>query len=135
MNAGDVIVHNFTVMHGVAPLEKGERYSLALFYDMDNPIIDDMKPTSFPVEFYHEIQDVKIKLVYVERASNGEIVIEEVMIDEFHPFVRFAFDTYEGHTFQAVVDETNEVLAEFVASEKQRIYSVVKDAKIPHSEL
>ena len=42
MQAGDVLIHNFTVWHGVAPLEKGERFSFVLFYDMDNPILDDL---------------------------------------------------------------------------------------------
>ena len=152
MKAGDVLIHNFTVMHGVAPLEKGERYSIALFYDMDNPIIDDMKDemiptsfnadvtsfdadiTSFDVEFYHEIQDVKIKLMYVEWTVIGEM-IEEVMVDEFRPFERLSFDTYEGHTFRAVVEGTKEVLTEFVANKKQKSYLVVRDAVIQHHEL
>ena len=39
MSAGDVLIHNFTVWHAVAPIESGSRYSFVLFYDMDNPAI------------------------------------------------------------------------------------------------
>ena len=34
LQAGDVLVHNFTVWHAVAPIEVGTRYSFVLFYDM-----------------------------------------------------------------------------------------------------
>jgi len=40
LNQGDVVVHNYTVFHGVAPVKEGSRYSIAFFFDMDNPMIE-----------------------------------------------------------------------------------------------
>ena len=31
---GSAVVHDATVFHGVAPIQRGARYSLLLFYDM-----------------------------------------------------------------------------------------------------
>ena len=41
LKQGDVLIHNFTVWHAVAPIEQGTRYSLVLFFDTDNPMLDD----------------------------------------------------------------------------------------------
>ena len=71
---GDALIHNFTVWHAVAPLDVGTRYSFALFYDMDNPAIqDDFYKTNDPfhVAFYHEIEDLEIDLVFVEEIDEG----------------------------------------------------------------
>ena len=36
VNIGDVLIHNYSVWHGVAPLISGTRYAISFFYDMDN---------------------------------------------------------------------------------------------------
>lgn len=41
LETGDVIIYNFTLWHAIAPIEAGTRYSFVLFYDMDNPAIQD----------------------------------------------------------------------------------------------
>jgi len=41
LQAGDAIFYNYTVRHGVAPIESGVRYSMAFFFDMGNPAIQD----------------------------------------------------------------------------------------------
>lgn len=40
MQTGDALIHNFTVWHAVAPLTKGVRYSMVLFFEMDNPMLE-----------------------------------------------------------------------------------------------
>ncbi|KAL7549201.1 hypothetical protein ACHAWF_012470, partial [Thalassiosira exigua] len=45
LRAGDAIFYNYTVEHGVAPCESGTRYSMAFFYDMDNPAVKVCSPT------------------------------------------------------------------------------------------
>ncbi len=130
MQAGDVLIHNFTVWHGVAPLEKGERYSFVLFYDMDNPIIDDLDEGhtgEFIVEFYHEIEDEKIILAFVEELPNGTEMLD-TMVDPFPPFEPQSLDSFEGHKFRAIVEGTNEVLADFVVSREQRSHVITKPA-------
>lgn len=124
MQAGDVLIHNFTVWHGVAPLDKGERYSFVLFYDMDNPIIDDLdEGGEFIVEFYHEIEDDKIVLAFVEELANGTEILD-TMVDPFPPFEPQSLDSFEGHKFRAIVEGTNEVLADFVVSRDQRSFLI-----------
>lgn len=34
MKQGDLLLYNFSVYHGIAPIEEGTRYSLVFFYDM-----------------------------------------------------------------------------------------------------
>ena len=41
LDTGDALIHNYTVWHAVAPIGSGTRYSLVLFYDMDNPAVRD----------------------------------------------------------------------------------------------
>jgi len=137
MKAGDVLIHNFTVWHGVAPLEKGERYSFVLFYDMDNPILSDLDdPDEIFVEFYHEIEDVKVVLVYVEEQAQGKVTLD-TMIDPFVPFVAHQLGSFEGHKFRVMVKDTDEVLAEFVVrrDREQQRYEVLKKGNDSHDEL
>merc|ERR1711983_196410 len=37
LRTGDVVFYNYTVEHAVAPVVSGTRYSMAFFFDMDNP--------------------------------------------------------------------------------------------------
>ena len=43
LKQGDAIIYNYTVYHGIAPILSGTRYSLVLFYDMDNPAVEHEK--------------------------------------------------------------------------------------------
>jgi hypothetical protein len=137
MQAGDVLIHNYTVWHGVAPLEKGERYSFVLFYDMNNPHITDLNDANddeFEVEVYHEIVDVKVVLVYVEELAHGKEILDP-MLDPFPPFEAQVLGSFEGHRFRAIVEGTDEVLVEFVASREQKRYVVSKQETESHNEL
>jgi hypothetical protein len=136
MQAGDVLIHNYTVWHGVAPLEKGERYSFVLFYDMDNPSINDLDADidEFDVEFYHEIEDAIVVLVFVDELANGKEIVEP-MIDPFPPYEAQGLNSFEGHKFRAIIDGTNEVLAEFVVSSKLKRYVISKQEQDSHDEL
>jgi len=127
MNTGDVLIHNFTVWHGVAPLEVGTRYSFVLFYDMDNPAIqddfyDDQEDNGIIAVFYHEI-DLDIDLVWVgettqpqEEENNGYDSKSKVVMMEksMKPYKEYAVDTYEGHIFHAIISGTDVVLSKFV---------------------
>lgn len=44
LETGDVLIHNYTVWHAVAPLQTGTRYSMVLFFDMDNPVLERNSP-------------------------------------------------------------------------------------------
>jgi len=43
MATGDCLIHDYTVWHAVAPLERGVRYSMVLFFDLDNPALDQFR--------------------------------------------------------------------------------------------
>jgi len=136
MQAGDILIHNFTVWHGVAPLDKGERYSFVLFYDMDNPTIDDFEvdDNELRVHFYHEIEDAKVVLFYVEELAHGKEILDPMM-DSFPPFVAHSLGSFEGHKFRAIVEGTDEVLADFVVSSEQHRYVIPTPSTESQDEL
>lgn len=132
LGTGDVLVHNFTVWHAVAPLEKGTRYSFVIFYDMDNPAIQvDFEPPLL-VEFYHEIEDMDIDLVYVEDGDDGSETMQ-VVEEKMPPFQIAVQETYEGHKFRALISGEDTVLAEFVMRGGQKLYTINK--KLSEDEL
>jgi len=120
MNTGDVLIHNYTVWHAVAPIEVGTRYSFVLFYDMDNPAIqqtDFYDDDTIIAVFCHEIEDVEIDLVWAGNAAaeedDGDDESDVIMIEEkMKPFEDYALDTSEGEKFRALIGD--EVVAEFV---------------------
>ena len=62
LHTGDALIHNYTVWHGIAPLDTGTRYSLVLFFDMDNPMLqkellpsyDDEETTDNDEDYFNE---------------------------------------------------------------------------------
>ncbi|EJK46818.1 hypothetical protein THAOC_34497 [Thalassiosira oceanica] len=129
MHAGDVLVHNFTVWHAVAPIERGTRYSFVLFYDMDNPAIQgDFDENYVDATFYHEITSATIDLMYVEFLvdENGRRYQEksEVVEEDMQPFEEVNFGSYKGHVFRAVERDSKEVLAEFVIDHDVEFYEI-----------
>lgn len=144
LNVGDLVIYNYTVYHGVAPVEVGTRYSFVLFYDMDNPAIQGDfydKDDGLSVEFYHEITNVNISLVWVDVDSaaygdggggtGGGVVLdssyEDVIELYFHPFEPLVQYTYVGDIFRAVITNTSTILAEFVMTPDQTRYTVILD--------
>ena len=135
MQPGDILIHNWTVWHAVAPIEAGTRYSFVIFYDMDNPTI---QSDFFDAEYEHEhehdgiiatflteIENVKIDLMWVGENENGDEIID--MIEkEMVPYKEYTLDTYVGHEFVAVVSGTDVVVSKFVMRDEQEWYTIVK---------
>ena len=133
MQPGDILIHNWTVWHAVAPIEAGTRYSFVIFYDMDNPTI---QSDFFDAEYEHEhdgiiatflteIENVKIDLMWVGENENGDEIID--MIEkEMVPYKEYILDTYVGHEFVAVVSGTDVVVSKFVMRDEQEWYTIVK---------
>mmetsp|Transcript_20349 Transcript_20349/g.44215 ORF Transcript_20349/g.44215 Transcript_20349/m.44215 type:complete len:367 (-) Transcript_20349:164-1264(-) len=126
LQTGDVLIHNYSLWHAVAPIEAGTRYSFILFYDMDNPAIqndfDDI-PKEFPVAFYHEFDDIYIDLAFVEPRDKHLIVMEKGIA----PFQEFILNTYDGHLFRALISGTDTVVSEFVMRDHQYLYKIAND--------
>jgi hypothetical protein len=123
LGTGDLVIYNYTVYHGVAPVEAGTRYSFVLFYDMDNPAIQvDFDNDGFGVTFYHEIEDVDISLLWVDTRvkEHPTEVIEEKLL----PYTVYPLVSHDGHVFRAVISGTDTVVSEFVVSDTQALYTI-----------
>ena len=127
LGTGDILIHNFTVWHAVAPLEIGTRYSFVLFYDMDNPAIQVDFYKYITVNFYHEIEDLNIDLVWVEEDVGEGMETIHVMEENMPPFEFSSHETFDGHVFRAMVADEDTVLAEFVISMDQELYTITKN--------
>ena len=130
LGTGDLVIYNYTLYHGVAPVKGGTRYSFVLFYDMDNPAIqsdfDEIDEASedgaLAIDFYHEIEDPEISLVWVNTNEEGHptVVIEKML----PPFKKYDLLTYAGHVFRAVISGTDTVVSEIIISDKQSLYPI-----------
>ena len=135
LGAGDVLIHNFTVWHAVAPIEVGTRYSFVLFYDMDNPAVQVDFDGDISATFYHEIEDLEIDLVWVEGDEDEEgTETIHVMESKMPPFTEIYQGTYDGHVFRAMVSGSNTVLDEFVMK-SDRVYYTINKNKSTKDEL
>ena len=136
LGTGDLVVYNYTLYHGVAPVESGTRYSFVLFYDMDNPAIqvdfENEQSFAFGIAFYHEIEDADISLLWVDTTIKGHPtkVIEEKLL----PFEEYPLVSYDGHVFRAVISGTDTVVSEFVMRDTQALYTIKMEDTL-HAEL
>ncbi len=136
LGTGDLVIYNYTVHHGVAPVEAGTRYSFVLFYDMDNPAVqvdfEASDTNTIAVRFYHEIEHVEISLLFVDTDSRGHP--PDMIVEYMRPFKEYPQHTYVGHIFRAVILGTNTVVSEFVMSDNQSLYTIeMKES--PNTEL
>jgi len=139
LEGGDVLIHNFTVWHAVAPLEKGTRYSFVLFYDMDNPAIqddfklleggdeDEEEDGAFDIVFYHEITNVDIDLEFINIIEEEDRAESILMEEKMPPYKKMAMESYVGHVFRAYVSGTDELIQEFAVTEGRRLYTIEMD--------
>ena len=135
MGAGDILLHNHTVWHAVAPVKAGVRYSFVLFFDTDNPaalamqqeFVDDKIAASF----YHEIEDVSIDLVWV--GDEGDAGNEKILVRSMPPFHHVKIETWAGHKYCAKISGTDTIVSEFSMQAGIRKYTI--ERKLPNDEL
>lgn len=81
MQTGDALIHNFTVWHAVAPLTKGVRYSMVLFFDMpeqneeEDENTEDEDAEEFDIYVLHDIHECD--------PLTGQLVLIQDSIDIF----------------------------------------------------
>ena len=136
LGTGDLVIYNFTLYHGVAPVEAGTRYSFVLFFDMDNPAIqidfeDFEDDDAIDVSFYHDIEDVELSLVFVDTDVKGHPT--DVIETQMRPFIVYPVRTYVGHVFRALIRGTDTVVSEFVMNDNESEYIIMEES--PHTEL
>lgn len=140
LDGGDVLIHNFTVWHAVAPLKAGTRYSFVLFYDMDNPAIQEdfdheEDEDALPVEFHNGMPQ-HVDLAYVYETEEGEAGVD-VIEENIPPLETVGLHSYPGHMFQALIHGTETPVCEFVIREEQTTYTIARTeaAHTPREEL
>ncbi|KAL7477849.1 hypothetical protein ACHAW6_003642 [Cyclotella cf. meneghiniana] len=106
LRAGDAVFYNYTVCHGVAPVESGTRYSMAFFFNMDNPAVyDDL--LHFEIEFHNETPDVELDVILVFDAQRGENVWE-MLFENVLPDEKIVYNASQGDILQVLIAGTEQ---------------------------
>jgi hypothetical protein len=149
LETGDALIHNYTVWHAVAPIQTGIRYSLVLFFDMHNPLLDhngDFYDDYFLINMTikHEIQECDPttgKLVYIHDdidvfwVNDEDDESLEIVSEDLSPGTWHRLGSYPGHELRAVRSvregevvpppERRHVLASIVVEIDKEIYDFV----------
>ena len=124
------MLYNFTVYHGVAPVESGVRYAMSLFYDLDNPAVVENDNTSseydneeFEVQVESNITDLELDILLVYDAAKKR-ESWEVMFDRVSPGEVVSYSAYARDMLLAVVAGTEKVVSQFHVSADQLVYVI-----------
>jgi len=132
LQAGDAVFYNYTVEHAVAPVESGIRYSMAFFFDMDNPALrDDSGKKSLEVDLQSMIHDVELEIVLVHDALR-EKDVSRVLFDKVTPKVIFTYEAYVGDRLRALVAGTKEVVSEIEIRPYKSFYKIFHEPEDPN---
>lgn len=95
MTVGSTIIYNYTVHHGIAPLEEGTRYSLVFFYEMNNIYMTPKPMEGRPVAFRTDYQGEDVlDLYWIDRG--GKLVLQ---YEDLKQGKRYVVTTYQGEQF------------------------------------
>merc|ERR1712176_695862 len=126
LQAGDAVFYNYTVIHGVAPIESGTRYSMAFFFDMDNPAVrldedeeneeeeEVLMEEEFEVAIRNELTSLRLDILLVHDAD-GAREDKETMYPSVRPNEVVNYISLEGDLLQAVISGTDRVVSEIYA--------------------
>ena len=106
---GSVLIHNFTLYHAIAPIEKGTRYSLIFFYDMHHPVVEQFYPKEIDVIVKNDF-DFPVDLQFVdmnEVGRNLKLFMEDINTKEF------TFRARSAQRFEVTNAKTGEVVQVF----------------------
>jgi len=94
LKTGDAFLHNFSVYHAVAPIKKGIRYSLILFYDSDHEgALFDNEGGPFYSEDGEEEDDEEETYFYDEEDYNEEDWVDDD--EEWNEDEDYSYTDYE----------------------------------------
>jgi len=119
LETGDALIHNYTVWHAVAPIKSGIRYSMVLFFDMHNPLLnhdDDFYDNYLLIDIgiKHEIRECDPttgKLVYIHDDIDVFWVNDEdyddyesleIVRENLNPGTSYKLGSYPGHELRAL---------------------------------
>ena len=110
LKQGDVLLHNYTVWHAIAPLEQGTKYSLLFFFDMDMFMRQLMHPEVNAI-FINFFTKGTVDLAWVDArsaSSNEKLNTEAMPVGEEVKVVAHA-----GDVWRAYQRENGALIAEF----------------------
>jgi len=126
LRAGDAIFYNYTVEHAVAPVERGTRYSMAFFFDMDNPVLreryDANEENDFKVELHNGLPNVELDIVLIHHAFEDQA--RRRVLDKMKPNETSIYHAFEGDVLRALVAGTDEVVSDIEIDRDQYLYTI-----------
>lgn len=106
---GSLLIHNYTLYHAIAPIEKGTRYSLIFFYDMHHPDVKRFYPEPFDVVVENSF-DFPIDIYYLDNQSIERtlLLLMEDVTDK-----RFTFEGMPGQRYEVYASSGGDVIQIF----------------------
>merc|ERR1711983_604575 len=141
LRTGDVVFYNYTVEHAVAPVVSGTRYSMAFFFDMDNPAVrddfdseDDEDEDDEDEDNEHEDDKEDFGIFLHNGLADNEIDIARVYETEGHEMLRKVirklspgaaaiYSAFQGDKLRALVSGTGTAVANFEVERNRRKYT------------
>lgn len=108
LKTGDLMIHNYTLYHAIAPLQKGTRYALVFFFDEEHEHVKHQLFKEQEVKlFNHYDLDVDLYLVDSEQAELTYILVEEKLREEVE------MDAMSGEDYVVKDHESGEIIYTF----------------------
>jgi len=131
LEAGDAVFYNYTVPHGVAPIESGTRYSMAFFFDMDNPAVyeddsddgDELEVGEFTITLHNDLIGINLDIFLIHEGDDT-FKEKESMYTEVSPNDEVDYISLEGDILQVVISGTSQVVSEIHASQDRLSHSI-----------
>mmetsp|Transcript_27812 Transcript_27812/g.59107 ORF Transcript_27812/g.59107 Transcript_27812/m.59107 type:complete len:135 (-) Transcript_27812:196-600(-) len=125
------------------------QYSMAFFFDMDNPALYDSQDDSddgdffkdesenedaFKVEFHNGLPDVELDFVLVHDGAH-ESEVWEIMSERVKPGETTNYRAYEGDRIWSLIAGTDEAVSDIEIRRDQSLYEVSEIEPLMSSEL
>ena len=109
VKTGNLLIHNHTLFHAIAPIKNGTRYSLIFFYDMHHPDVKRHFPKEFEVLVDNGF-DFPIDLYVVDNQSverSLALVMDDITDKMFN------FEGMPGQLYEVFDRDTGELVHSF----------------------
>jgi hypothetical protein len=109
LHTGDILIHNYTLFHAIAPLERGTRYSLIFFYDQMHPRVLHLNDHDVDVTLMNYWFDEPVSLYWI---NSDTVKRTPVLILETIPN-KISFTAESEQAFEVKSKQTGEILMDF----------------------
>jgi len=124
LHAGDAIFYDYSVRHGVAPIESGIRYSMAFFYDWVKESLD--------VDIRSYLSDIELDFVLVYEAELGREKFS--MLFEKITTEIITYEACEGDIIHVYKSGTNELVTKIEIKRDQHYYKISDETESDPNE-